>query len=63
MLKREDGHVLSRALDFEVEGNRRKVRLKMTWKKKVEDESVKVGFRMKMHIADGVLALIRLLLA
>ena len=30
---REDGHVLRRALDFEVEGQRNKGRPKWTWKK------------------------------
>ena len=32
-LRREDGHVLRRALDFEVEGERKNGRLKRTWKK------------------------------
>ena len=45
MLRREDDHVLRRALDYEVEGERKKVRLKRTWKKHVEEESVKVGLR------------------
>ena len=39
------GHVLRRALDFEVESQRRKWRQKRTWKKQVEEESVKVGLR------------------
>ena len=37
--------VLRRALDFEVEGQRKKGRPKRTWKKLVEEESVKVGLR------------------
>ena len=41
--RREDGHVLRRALDFEVNGGRKKGRLKRTWKKQVEDESMMVG--------------------
>ena len=45
MLRREDGHVLRRALDLEVEGRRKKGRPKMTWKKQVEEESVKIGLR------------------
>ena len=45
MYKRENGHILRRALDFEVEGQRKKGRLKRTWKKQVEEESVKVGLR------------------
>ena len=38
MLRREDGHVLRGALVFAVECPRWKGRLKMTWKKQVEDE-------------------------
>ena len=45
VLRREHGHVLGRALDFEVEGQRKKGRTERTWKKQVEDESVKVGLR------------------
>ena len=43
VLRKEDGHVLRRALRFEVEGERMKVRPKRTWKKQVEEESMKVG--------------------
>ena len=32
VLKRVDGHVLRKALDFEVEGQRAKGRLEKTWK-------------------------------
>ena len=39
------GLVFRRALDFEVEGQRSKGRLKRTWKRQVEEESVKVGLR------------------
>ena len=42
---REDGHVLRRALDFEVEGQKKKGNLKRTWIKKAEEESQKVGLR------------------
>ena len=45
VLRREDGHVLRRALDFEVEGQRKNGRLKQTWKKQVGGESVKVDLR------------------
>ena len=41
MLRREDGYVLRRALDFEADGQRKKG----TWKKQVEEESEKVGLR------------------
>ena len=43
MLRRENGPVIRRALDFEVEGQRKKGRLKRMWRKQVEEESVKVG--------------------
>ena len=43
MLKKEYGDVLRRAINFEVEGQRKKWRMKRTWKKQVEEESVKVG--------------------
>ena len=45
VLRREDGHVLRRALDFEVEGQQKNGRLKRTWRWQVEEESVKVGLR------------------
>ena len=44
---REDGHVFRTALYFEVEGQRKKGRPKRTWKKQVEEGSVKVGLRRK----------------
>ena len=52
------------AFDFEVESHRKKGRLKRTWKKQVEEESVKVGLRREGAICNRseVLALIRLLL-
>ena len=43
VLRRQDDHVLRSALHFEFEGQRKKGRLKRTWKKQVEEESVKVG--------------------
>ena len=47
VLRREDGHVLKRAFDIEFEGQRKRVKLKRTWKKLVEEESVKVGLNME----------------
>ena len=44
MLRREDGHVLRRALDIEVENQRMKRRSK-TWKKQVEEDRVKFGLK------------------
>ena len=45
VLRREDGHVLRRAFDFEIEGQRKKGRLRRRWMKQVEEESVKDGLR------------------
>ena len=42
---RRDGHILRRALVFEVEGQRKRGRPMGTWKKQVEEESVNVGLR------------------
>ena len=47
VLRRENGHVLRNALDFEVEDQMKKGRSKRTWKKQVEIESMKVGLRRK----------------
>ena len=51
MLRKEDGYLLRRLLDFEVEGQWNKERLRRTWEKQV-------GLRRKMHFANqnGVLA-------
>ena len=43
-LRREDGHVL-RTLNFEAEGQRKKGWPKRTWKRQVEEESMKIGLR------------------
>ena len=55
VLNRKDGHVLRRALDSEVEGQRKKEKLKRTWKKQVEEKIVKVGLR-RDDVQIGVLA-------
>ena len=47
VLRREDGHVLRRALHFFVDGQGKNGRLKMTWKKQIEEESVKIGLRVE----------------
>ena len=41
-LRKGDGHVLRWTFDFEVEGQRKKGRPRRTWKKQVEEGSVKV---------------------
>ena len=47
VLRREDGHILIRALDFEVEDQKKKGRRKRTRKRQVEEGSMKVGLRRK----------------
>ena len=42
VLRGEDSHVLKRTLDFEVEGQRKKHMLKRTWRRQVQEGSVKV---------------------
>ena len=39
VLRRNDGHVLRKALDFEVKGKRKRGQPKKTWKTQVEKES------------------------
>ena len=42
VLRRADGHVLRSALDFEVNSQGKKGRPKRTWKRPIEEESVKI---------------------
>ena len=43
VLRRDDGHALRKALEFEVKGKRKRGRPKKTWKTQVEKESESVG--------------------
>ena len=45
--RRDDGHVLRKALEFEVRGKRKRGRAKKTWKMQVEKESKSVGLEKK----------------
>ena len=47
MLRRDDGHVLRKALEFEVRGKRKGGRPKKMWKTQVEKESKSVGLEKK----------------
>ena len=47
VLRIEDGHVLRRALDIEVEHQRKKGMVERTWKQQTEEKSVNVGLRME----------------
>ena len=45
VLRRDDCHILRRSFDFELEGNRMIGRPKRTWKRRVDEECVKIGLR------------------
>ena len=45
VLRRDDGHVLRKALEFEVKGKRKRGRPKKTCKTQVEKESKSVGLK------------------
>ena len=45
MLRRDDGHVLRKALEFEVKGKRKRGRPRKTWRLQVEKESKSVGLK------------------
>ena len=48
VLRRNDGHVLRKALEFEVKGKRKRGGPKKTWKTQVEKESKGVGIEKRM---------------
>ena len=54
VLRREDGHVMRRALHLEVGDQTKKGRPKRTWKKQVEKESVKVGVSREDAICQSI---------
>ena len=43
MLRRDDGHVLRKVLEFEVKGKRKRGQPKKKWKMQVEKDSKNVG--------------------
>ena len=45
VLRRDDGHVLRKALEFEVKGKRKRGRPRKIWRSQVEKESKSVGFK------------------
>ena len=47
VLRRDDGHVLRKALEFEVRGKRKPGRPKKAWKMQVEKASKSVGLGKK----------------
>ena len=48
MLRRDDGHVLRKALEFEMKGKRKQGQLKKTWKKQVEKRTRVLVWRKRM---------------
>ena len=50
VLRRDDGHVLRKALEFEVKGKRKQGRPKKSWKTQIEKESKSVGLEKKNAI-------------
>ena len=55
VMRREDSHILKRALDFDVKGQTKKWRVKRTYKKQDEQESEQVGLRREDALCSGVL--------
>ena len=47
VLRRDDGHILRKALEVEVRGKRKRGRPKKTWKMQEEEESKSVGLEKK----------------
>ena len=47
VLRRDGGHILRKALEFEVRGKRKPGRPKKTWKMQVEKESKSIGLEKK----------------
>ena len=47
VLRRDDGHVLRKALEFEVKGKSKRRRPKKTWKTQVEKECKSIGLEEK----------------
>ena len=47
-MRRDDGHVLRKALEFEVKGKTKQGQPKKMWKMQVEKERKSVGWRKRM---------------
>ena len=63
-VRRDDGDVMRRALDFEVAGRRGRGRPNMTWKRQVEEHIDQIGVKKedaidRMKWRDGVYELSR----
>ena len=53
VLRRDDGHVLRKLLEFEVKGKTKQGRSKKTWKTQVENESKSVGLEKEDALNRG----------
>ena len=51
-LRRGNGDVLRRALDFEVAGRRGRGRPNMTWKRQVEEHIHQIGLKRRMSLTE-----------
>ena len=47
VLRKDNGDVVKNALEFNVEGQRKRGRPKRTWRKQVEEERLKAGLNLK----------------
>ena len=47
VLRRDDGHLLRKALEFEVKGKRKRGRPRKAWRSQVDKESKSVGLKKK----------------
>ena len=52
VLRRNDGHVLRKALEFEVKGKRKRGRPKKTWKMQVEKEDALNQERWRVGVGE-----------
>ena len=64
VLRRDNGDVLRRALDFEVAGRKGRGRPNLTWKKQVEEHTIQIGLKkedaiVRAKLRDGVYELSR----
>ena len=49
VLRRDNGDVLRRALDFEVAGKRGRGQLNMIWKRQVQEHTDQIGLKKRCH--------------
>ena len=52
VIRRNDGNILKKAMLMEVNGKRKRGRLKLTWRRQVQESVKKVGLKIE-EVADG----------